>query len=57
MVALRHKGRPDERPLDVPEDAVESWSRFGYVPVEDEKTTAKRPARSTRKTASKSADK
>lgn len=34
MVALRHRGRPNERPLDVPEGAVDHWSAFGYVPVE-----------------------
>lgn len=46
MVAVRHRGRPDERPLDVHKDSVKAWAELGYEPVDDEKP-AKRQARTT----------
>lgn len=42
MVELRHRGRPNERPLDVPEDAVDAWAEHGYVPTEEKKATTKK---------------
>lgn len=53
MVALRHRGRPDERPIDVPEESVDYWSALGYAPVEDKATTPKKSAAGRSSTAKK----
>lgn len=57
MVAIRHKGRPDARPLDVPEESLEKWAAVGYVPVDDpsgDKPKATRRRRGASKTDSDS---
>ena len=42
MARLVPKGAPDSRPLEVSDEAVESWTARGYVEVQDKKPAAKK---------------